>query len=752
MNAAIDWRTTFEAFPALALLVDEHKQITWMNPVACRALRLSIEEAQGRMAGEVICGVGEPAGSLEAAPGQITAPMREIIEAPRIEKTLDVMTCPLHDDQGQVIGALHIAHDVTGARAGDDGSPDSDERYRELVGAIQEGLGIVDEKEVIQYCNPAFARIFELPAAALVGKSLRDFVDEDSWQRILDETAIRRAGKDSVYEVTIRTGRGNRRHITVHASSRVSAAGEYVGTFGLVQDTTERKQAERERERLLHELEQRVKELSCIYSISRAIETYDSVPGLMKEITRLIVPGTGAPDETYAAILLDGEAYETNPEKRQAGYLLEVPITIGGKSRGQVVISRRRAYPFSPEEQKLLTRIAESVQRVVLRKELQNQLFFAQKMESIGTLAGGIAHDFNNLMVGVLGSVSLLRDRLGPQHDAAAYLTTIEESATRAGVLARQLLTYARGGESQPQILNLNNAVEKLLNEQDGFLSAKVRVDFDLDPDLAEIKADPAQIRQLLVDLCTNAAEAMQSGGRIRLTTRNTEVDSALARSRTGLTPGLYVSLTVEDEGGGMDARTQTRMFDPFFSTKFQGRGLGLAVVYGIVKNHKGYISAESQVGKGTVIAVLLPAVRRLARLTPETAVPAHHGSETVLLIDDEAMVIDITRQLLEKLGYRVLTANDGREAVQVAETYQGSIDLALLDLGMPVMDGYQAFPLLQKHRPDMKILVCTGYAANGPAEDLIRAGAVNFIQKPFGLDTLSEAIRMALDGKSPVS
>jgi len=256
----------------------------------------------------------------------------------------------------------------------------------------------------------------------------------------------------------------------------------------------------------------------------------------------------------------------------------------------------------------------------------------------------------------------------------------------------------------------------------------------------------------LLVDLCTNAAEAMQSGGRIRLTTRNTEVDSALARSRTGLTPGLYVSLTVEDEGGGMDARTQTRMFDPFFSTKFQGRGLGLAVVYGIVKNHKGYISAESQVGKGTVIAVLLPAVRRLARLTPETAVPAHHGSETVLLIDDEAMVIDITRQLLEKLGYRVLTANDGREAVQVAETYQGSIDLALLDLGMPVMDGYQAFPLLQKHRPDMKILVCTGYAANGPVEDLIRAGAVNFVQKPFGLDTLSEAIRMALDGKSPVS
>jgi CheY-like chemotaxis protein len=190
-------------------------------------------------------------------------------------------------------------------------------------------------------------------------------------------------------------------------------------------------------------------------------------------------------------------------------------------------------------------------------------------------------------------------------------------------------------------------------------------------------------------------------------------------------------------------------MFEPFFSTKSQGRGLGLAVVYGIVKNHKGHIAVESEIGKGTTIRILLPAVKRIMPPADQPKEREHHGKETILLVDDETIVLDITKQLLEKLGFHVLTAHNGKEAIHIAENHEGPIEVALLDLGMPVMDGYEAFPILQQRRPDMKILICSGYAPNGPAQELLDSGAIAFVQKPFYLDTLCEAIQAALDGKS---
>jgi len=725
MNTTIDWKATFDAFPDMIFLVDAQRRLTWMNAAACKTLRISLENALGR--------------DLQA-----------LVEELEKGRVFELTTCPLHDSLGETVGALCFAHDSTVRRRTEEALQESEKRYRELVDAIQEGLGIVDEREGIQFCNPAFARIFEVPLADFVGRNLRDFVDEGSWQEIQRQTTIRKTSRESVYELTIRTGQGKRRQIIVYGSPRFSAAGEYLGAFGLVRDITERKEFEREREKLLHELGQRVKELSCIYSISQTIETHDSLPELLEEVARFIVPGTETPEETYAGIVLDGQLFEVSSEKYTANQTLEVPILIEGKTRGQVRISRNDAYPFTPEERRLLTRIAESVQRVVLRKELQSKLLFAQKMESVGTLAGGIAHDFNNLMVGVLGSVILLRDRLSPKLGADTLLSTIEESAIRAGILARQLLTYARGGDSRPQLISLNESVQNVLRLHEKIISPQAHIDYDLDPDLASIEADPAQIQQAVLNLCVNAAEAMPHGGSIRLKTRNREIDAAFARSHADLTPGSYVSLTIQDSGFGMNAETLARMFEPFFTTKSQGRGLGLAVVYGIVKNHKGHIAVESEVGKGTKIRVLLPAVRRAAPPTPKPKERERRGTETILLIDDETVVLDITKQLLEKLGFRVLTAHNGKEAVYIAENYEGTIEVALLDLGMPVMDGYEAFPMLQQRRPDMKILVCSGYAPNGPAQEILSAGAVGFIQKPFYLDTLCEAIRAALDGKSP--
>ena len=621
----IDYRSTFEAFPDIVLLADEKQRVTWMNKAACSALKLTIEEVQGREVREILCASGNCADSAGIRALQTGKVTRDVIGAEGIGKVLSVTACPLHDDRK-----------------------------------------------------------------------------------------------------------------------------EFTGTLLIAQDITEQKKTERERERLLLQLGQRVDELSSIYSISRVIEASDSLSELMQEIADRIIPGTVIPNETYAAISLDNDIWESNPGKRQLDNLLEVPISIEGITRGRIVISRQSAYPFSSGEEKLLGRIAESVQRAVLRKELQEQLLFAQKMESIGTLAGGIAHDFNNLMVGVLGSVELLGRQLGKGHSAASLLKTIEESAKRAGKLARQLLTYARGGEHEPKQLNLNEAIENLLNLQDRFSAEGVHVESHLDPDVAVIKADPAQIQQVLFNLYTNAAEAMPDGGQIRIATENVLVDKAFARTRTGLKPGPHVCFTIADNGCGMDAEAVSRIFEPYYTTKFDGRGLGLAVVYGVVRNHNGSIDVESVVGEGTTFRLYFPAAKTLAPAAPEPSVHTPRAeTATILLIDDDVMVLQIVQQLLETLDYRVLTASNGRDALHVVETYEDEIDIALLDLGMPVMNGHEVFPLLRERRPDMKILICSGYAANGPAKELLKQGAAGFVPKPFDLETLSNALEDALNGRS---
>ena len=745
----IDYRSTFGAFPDIVLLADEKQRVTWMNKAACSALKLTIEEVQGREVREILCAsenCEDSAGIRALQTGEVT---RDVIEAEGIGKVLSVTACPLHDDRKEFTGMLLIAQDITENQRSEAALLNSETRYRELINSIQEGLGLVDVHEVVLYCNPAFARIFEVPASELVGRSLSEFVDEDSWEKILRETSIHKAGKKSVYEISIRTHRGNLRHIMINASPHWDVDGKFLGTFGLVQDVTVQKKAEHERENLLLQLGQRVDELSSIYSISRVIETDNALPELMREIANLITPGTVIPNETYAAIRLDNDIWESNPEKCQLDNLLEVPISIEGIARGKIVISRQSAYPFSSGEEKLLGRIAESVQRAVLRKELQEQLLFAQKMESIGTLAGGIAHDFNNLMVGVLGSVELLGGQLGEDHSAASLLKTIEESAKRAGVLARQLLTYARGGEHEPKQLNLNEAIEHLLNLQDRFSAEGVHVESHLNPDVAEIKADPAQIQQVLLNLYTNAAEAMPDGGHIRIETKNIQLDKAFVRTRTGLKPGPHVCFTIADNGCGMDAEAVSRIFEPYYTTKFDGRGLGLAVVYGVVRNHNGSIDVESAVGKGTTFRLYFPSAETLAPAAPMPSVHIPRAeTATILLIDDDVMVLQVVRQLLETLDYRVLTASNGRDALRVVETYEDEIDIAMLDLGMPVMNGHEAFPLLKECRPDMKILICSGYSANGPAKELLDQGAAGFVPKPFDLETLSNALEDALNGR----
>jgi PAS domain S-box-containing protein len=386
-----------------------------------------------------------------------------------------------------------------------------------------------------------------------------------------------------------------------------------------------------------------------------------------------------------------------------------------------------------------------TVEDITGRKNAEAAQQAAARLEATVTLAAGIAHQFNNLMFAISGNAELLEMKLAGHRDAVQGLTQISKSAQEAGELVQQLLAFARGGKYQPKIMNLNDTIGETLRLQQPSVPRKITVVRDLEPSLWSITSDPTQMIQTIMNLLLNAIEAIHDRGQIRISTKNIILDGRAGQEYAGLNPGPYVCLTVEDSGCGISDQTRARIFEPFFTTKFLGRGLGLAAVHGIVKNHGGLITVSSEEGRGSVFKVFLPAIeRRIEKpAEPEHAFP--RGSGTILVIEDEAVVRSVVKEFLEHLDYRVLVAGNGQEALDVAQGYAGSIDLALLDMIMPVMNGSEAFPILKQSRPEMKVMLCSGYDLDTAAQSLLNAGAIEFIQKPFPLDVLAQKIRKAL-------
>lgn len=281
-------------------------------------------------------------------------------------------------------------------------------------------------------------------------------------------------------------------------------------------------------------------------------------------------------------------------------------------------------------------------------------------------------------------------------------------------------------------------------------INPAIHVETDLPADIHKIAADVTQMQMVLSAVLTNASEAMDGNGSILVTCRNTFITDGTVDNFPGLKPGNYVNLTITDDGKGIDEETRKRIFEPFFTTKFQGRGLGMAASYGIVKNHNGWISVDSEPGQGTIVKIYLPATQDQVEEPEKPQTERIKGTGTILVIEDEETVMAVTRAMLEGLGYRVLEAKTGHEAIDVVNTFDGDIDLAMLDILLPDMSGNTIYPFLMEARPDLKVIVFSGYAIDGPAEEIIDAGAQDFLQKPFTLAGLSEKLRKVFDGELP--
>ncbi len=387
-----------------------------------------------------------------------------------------------------------------------------------------------------------------------------------------------------------------------------------------------------------------------------------------------------------------------------------------------------------------------TVRDITQRKKTERQLIQSQKMEAVGTLAGGIAHDFNNMLAGIQGNVELLHHKLAPDSPHQKRLAIISQIVERGAKLTGQLLGYARGGQTEQTEINVNFMVRETL-EMFGRTQRRIAIHTHMDPDIPNVLGDRTQIEQVLLNLMINAVQAMPQGGDLFIETAAT----FLSRGESGLyeiVPGRYAMLSVRDTGHGMDADTRKQIFDPFFTTKArgQGTGLGLASTYGIVKNHKGYIEVYSEPEIGSQFNVLLPACASIGQADVAAENLPEKGTETILLVDDDPDFLDVGQHLLALLGYTVVTAVSGDEAVSQFSSRSEAIDLVIMDMIMPGATVDQTIGRLKEVDPHLRVLLSSGYGHDADAVCKLESGYQGFIQKPFRLVALSQMIRKILE------
>jgi len=459
---------------------------------------------------------------------------------------------------------------------------------------------------------------------------------------------------------------------------------------------------------------------------------------------------------------LSGKRHAAGPELRRA--VLAIPLIQQERISGVLAITAQVGRIFTDEEIRLAQAFADQAATALANAQLyqelqrayaklahtQDQLFQAQKMEAVGRLAGGIAHDFNNLLTVIMGRADLMLNRLRNRPRLRRHLDLILSAAASAASLTQQLLAFGRRQELQPAVIDVNTVVVHVSAMLRWLIGEDIRVDIHLTPGLGHVKADAGQIEQVLVNLAINARAAMPQGGQLSIETANVMLDEIYAQAHLGVQPGSYARVTVRDTGVGMDASAQPHIFEPSFTTKGsgQGPGLGLSAVYGIITQSGGHITVQTAVGEGTTFIIHLPAipdpVETMALSLPEMAPPG--GSETILLVEDEAMVRGLTREVLQMLGYSVIEAANGDAAVQQCQAHAGPIDLLVTDVVMPGMSGPELAQLMVAKFRSIRVLYLSGYTDDALVHHGVMKSSAALLHKPFTPDALARRVRDRLD------
>ncbi len=651
------------------------------------------------------------------------------------------------DATGKVTLTSGVASDITKRKAAEQGMRDSEERLKLALAAARMGVWEWNVTTNTVIWSSECYDIFGVNSFDGKIESFTDLVHPKDRDRVWLEIKQARE-KGTVYQVEFRIIRpdGNVRWLADLGQFEYDADGQPLRLVGNTQDITARKKVDRERELLMMAIEQ-----------TGDIVIMTGYEGNIQYVNPAFVATTG-----YTPLEAIGKNLRLLSSGRQdeAFYRnMWETISSGQTWKGRMINKRKDGTPYTEEStiSPVLDHAGQIISYVAVKRDITEQLRLsdhlahAQKMESVGQLAGGVAHDFNNMLGIILGYADIALDDVGPGTPVHEHLVGIRKAARRSADMTRQLLAFASKQTINPKVIDLNETVESMLKMLQRLIGENIDITWLPEVDLHPVKMDPVQIDQILANLFVNARDAIEGVGTVTIKTENVVCDAAYGKDHQDFTPGEYVMLSVSDNGCGMDKLTQSRIFEPFFTTKVfgKGTGLGLATVYGVVKQNSGFIKVYSELGRGATFKIYIPshAAGIVATMAPRAAGLPQDRSVTVLMVEDETELLNVCKRMLEKLGYNVLCADTPGKAICLIEEHVGKIHLLLTDVVMPEMNGWDLAERLLAENPGIKCLFMSGYTASAIVCNSVLKKNVQFIQKPFSMQDLAAKVREVLDG-----
>jgi two-component system, cell cycle sensor histidine kinase and response regulator CckA len=692
----------------------------------------------------------------------------EIIKKDGIRRIHEMSVKLMKDAPSRPSGFRMVARDVTERRRDEEDLRRNEERYRTILDTMEEGYAEVDLKGTLTFVNNAGCSLMGYDRDELIGMNYKTYSSPETARSMYDIfNRIYLSGEPAFmvdHDIIIKDG-SLRKH-QAHVALMRDHSGRPIGFRMLVRDVTDRKKVEdafRESERRYRMVTGNVREAIWTMDFEKHF-TYlsPSITGITgytpEELQSMPFEEqlTPASRELVEKRLTEELGKEVNGKDVDPHRLMTIELELTCKGGGTVWVEVTAS--FKRDENGRAIEILGVTRNITERRKvegektrLEAQLVQAQKMESIGRLAGGVAHDFNNMLSVILGYAELIKADLTPDDKLFREVQEIEKAALRSRDITRQLLAFSRKQIIAPRPMDLN----RLITDTQKTLARLIGEDIDLNffpgDDLWNIKFDPSQMEQILMNLAVNARDAMPGGGKLTLETTNIRLNEDYCRMHLGFMPGSYVLLAVSDDGMGMDRETLQNAFEPFFTTKETGKGtgLGLATVYGIINQNNGFINVYSEPGQGTTFRIYLPrSTEGLAPLEEASERKVMHGSGNILLVEDDDMVRTMTTDMLETIGYTVQATGSPMEALSLCEGGDATIDLVITDVVMPGMSGRELRDKLGVIRPDIKVLFMSGYTSNVIVHHGVLEAGVNFVQKPFSMNDLAKKVREVMAGR----